>query len=80
VHALDLSGPRRLFTRCLLCNCTLQEVPPEQAGPLVPVGVLALAHAVRRCTACTRLYWDGSHVRRMRTALERALPGFPLEP
>ena len=30
----------------------------------------------RQCPECGRLYWDGSHVRRMRAALERVLPGW----
>jgi uncharacterized protein with PIN domain len=25
---------------------------------------------------CSRLYWDGSHVRRMRAAIDRVLPGW----
>jgi len=31
---------------------------------------------VRRCPDCGRLYWEGSHVRRMRAALEHVLPGW----
>jgi uncharacterized protein with PIN domain len=76
VHALDLAagGPRELFTRCLLCNCELLDMAPGEAKPLLPPGVLGTVGRVRRCPACARLYWDGSHVRRMRAALERTLP------
>lgn len=31
---------------------------------------------VRRCPTCARVYWPGSHARRMRAALQRALPGW----
>jgi uncharacterized protein with PIN domain len=31
---------------------------------------------VRGCPACERVYWYGSHVRRMRHALAEALPGW----
>ena len=47
-----------LFTRCLLCNAPLHS--GEDAG-------------VQRCPTCGRLYWEGSHTRRMRAALARAL-------
>ncbi|MBC5781864.1 Mut7-C RNAse domain-containing protein [Ramlibacter sp. USB13] len=76
VLALELPGPRMLFTRCLLDNAALVPVPPEEAEPLLPEGVRGLAATVRRCPACERLYWDGSHVRRMRAALDRVLPGW----
>ena len=76
VTALALAPPGRLFTRCLLCNAVLQELDLASALPLLPEGGLGIAGPVRQCPLCGRLYWDGSHVRRMRAALERALPGW----
>ena len=76
VGAWDLSPPSELFTRCLLCNTPLQMLPRDQAQPLLPAGVRDLPGPVRRCPSCGRLYWEGSHVRRMCAALERVLPGW----
>ena len=76
VTALALAPPGRLFTRCLLCNAVLQELDLAAALPLLPEGGLGIAGPVRQCPLCGRLYWDGSHVRHMRAALERALPGW----
>ena len=76
VTALGLQPPRELFTRCLLDNAALEAVPEDEAQRLVPEGVRGPPGRVRRCPACGRLYWDGSHVRRMRSALQRALPGW----
>lgn len=76
VLALQLAPPEALFTRCLLDNTALVTMTRDEALPLLPEGVRDLASAVRRCPACGRLYWDGSHVRRMRAALERTLPGW----
>jgi uncharacterized protein with PIN domain len=76
VTALALAPPDRLFTRCLLCNAVLEELAAAEALPLLPKGGRGIPGPVRRCPACGRLYWDGSHVRRMRTALDRALPGW----
>jgi uncharacterized protein with PIN domain len=76
VLELRLPAPEALFTRCLLCNAALAVMAPEEAEPLLPEGVRGLPGPVRRCPECGRLYWDGSHVRRMRAALERVLPGW----
>jgi hypothetical protein len=76
VRALALPPPRELFTRCLLCNAVLETLDPAEARPLLPEGVRELPGPVRRCPLCSRLYWDGSHVRRMRAAIERVLPGW----
>lgn len=76
VEALDLPPPPELFTRCLLCNALLLELPFHAALPLLPEGGRGVDPPVRQCPGCGRLYWDGSHVRRMRAALERVLPGW----
>jgi uncharacterized protein with PIN domain len=76
VAALQLAPPRELFTRCLLCNTLLVEITMEHALPLLPEGGRGIAPPVRQCPNCGRLYWDGSHVRRMRAALDRAVPGW----
>ena len=76
VDALALPRPQALFTRCLLCNAALQLLSRAEALALLPEGVRDLPGPVRRCPACARLYWDGSHVRRMRAALDRVLPGW----
>jgi uncharacterized protein with PIN domain len=54
-----------LFTRCLLCNVPLEPAPDVDGANVAPA---------RRCPRCGRVYWEGSHTRRMRAALARALP------
>ena len=76
VSTLALPPPAALFTRCLLCNAPLRAVAEAEALPLLPEGMRGVPGPVRRCPQCGRLYWDGSHVRRMRAALERVLPGW----
>jgi uncharacterized protein len=77
VAALGLPAPAELFTRCLLCNSMLS--PPleeEEWGPLLAPDLAEIPGPVRRCHGCGRVYWHGSHVRRMREALRRAVPGW----
>jgi uncharacterized protein with PIN domain len=77
VEGLALAAPSELFTRCTVCNSVLSDpLPPEEAQALVPERVRSLDTPVRRCPTCLRVYWEGSHTRRMRAAIERELPGW----
>jgi uncharacterized protein with PIN domain len=60
----------RIFTRCSRCNRRLEKLPPAEAALLRPPDVTG---ALRRCPQCGRIYWQGSHTRRMRATLEAAL-------
>ena len=68
-----LEAPRELFTRCLVCNTVLGSVSGEEVEALVAPGAPDRPETLRRCQSCNRMYWEGSHTRRMRSALERAL-------
>jgi uncharacterized protein with PIN domain len=67
IAALDLARPAELLTRCLLCNVPLDLIEEDRADPRERPG------PVRRCGSCHRMYWRGSHVRRMEAALARTL-------
>lgn len=59
---LRIDWLHRPFSRCMVCNGVLEPAPEtarraDLQGPL------------RRCPGCGRLYWEGSHVRRMRARL-----------
>lgn len=68
---LDTEG--RLFTRCSRCNAILESVPREQIAERVPARVLRDHDRFKRCPGCERVYWEGSHVDRIRNAIRRAL-------
>ena len=74
VHAFELPRPAEFLTRCLLDNAPLRVVPPSQVGEIVPPRSRDLPGPVRRCPSCGRVYWRGSHVRRMESALLAAIP------
>ncbi|SOD90068.1 Mut7-C RNAse domain-containing protein [Caenispirillum bisanense] len=58
------------FSRCLLCNVVLQAAAP-QAVARAPEPARAGGGPFCSCPSCGRLYWPGSHARRMRARLER---------
>jgi uncharacterized protein with PIN domain len=64
------------FTRCLACNGLLERADPGDVGSQVPPGVLARHQTFLRCTACERVYWEGTHVARLRKIVTAILgPG-----
>lgn len=63
-------GPRvRPFTLCLRCNEPLEWVEKEEVRVELPEQVAKTYERFRRCPACGRLYWRGSHWEMMRKAL-----------
>jgi len=75
MQTLGLSLPERLFTRCTVCNTPLEELAPEEARAVVPPRVSADHRSFTRCPSCGRVYWEGGHVRRMRSRLADVLSG-----
>ena len=67
--ALGIDWTRAPFTRCLLDNAPLDPAPAE-AAHRVPPGSRAAGWPLQQCPECGRLYWPGSHVRRMRARLD----------
>lgn len=58
------------FTRCLVDNVVLTVASPETAAR-VPLDARQRSPAIMTCPACGRLYWRGSHYRRMQEQLSR---------
>lgn len=52
------------FTRCVMDNARLREATAEEIASM-PARAQAGPGPFRACPACRRLYWPGSHVRRM---------------
>ena len=75
VRRFDLARFLRPLTRCMVCNDLLRAVPKaEVAGlvpPRVPPRILESHNDFRECPACNRVYWEGSHSRRMRQWIEQ---------
>jgi len=57
------------FTRCLIDNSLLRAAN-ETEIEAVPAPFRTMEGEVRTCPQCTRTYWPGGHVRRMRQRLE----------
>jgi len=66
--ALDIDWHRAPFTRCIVDNRPLEEAPADYATR-VPERSRAAGGPLHVCPECGRLYWPGSHVRRMQQRL-----------
>lgn len=58
------------FSRCLVDNAPLRPATEDEVARL-PAKARRLGGPVTACSVCGRVYWPGSHVRRMRARLER---------
>ncbi len=68
----------RPFSRCLCCNLALAPVAKESVAARLPAMVAREQAAFFRCSGCERIYWPGSHYRRMEATLSRLLaPDLP---
>lgn len=56
------------FTRCVMDNAHLREATPEEVAAM-PEKAQLMDGPFRVCPACRRVYWPGSHVRRMEARL-----------
>ena len=67
---LNLDCQERQFTRCLECNQRLAPRSKEEVKDLVPPYVFSTQTQYMQCPSCSRVYWQGTHWQRMKSALE----------
>lgn len=70
---LQLARSARPFTRCLHCNARLVATTKAQALPQLPPRVAAAFDRFSACEGCARVFWEGSHWRRMRVLIDDLL-------
>jgi uncharacterized protein with PIN domain/DNA-directed RNA polymerase subunit RPC12/RpoP len=70
IERFNISKPVRLFVRCLACNTVLRPATTDEIGANVPEAVAATTREFQLCPTCGKIYWEGTHTRRMRAAIE----------
>lgn len=65
VEAFDLHRVVRVFSRCMVCNHSLETVAEASVRDALPAGLRGQFEHVSRCPGCGRLYWPGSHYDRL---------------
>lgn len=67
VRALSLA---RREPRCMACGGRLRSIPKEAARPEVPPRSLAWCDEFFRCGRCAKVFWRGTHWRRIAARLD----------
>jgi uncharacterized protein with PIN domain len=70
VRRFDLAASLDPFTRCMACNERLRAVAKEAAADRMPSMSRAHYDDLCECPGCGRVFWKGSHYRRMERILE----------
>ncbi|HEY1611179.1 MAG TPA: Mut7-C RNAse domain-containing protein, partial [Paraburkholderia sp.] len=67
---LDLAASARPFRLCLACNAPLRPLARDEARGRVPEGVFERHDRFATCDVCRRVFWEGSHWKRMRAVID----------
>ncbi|MGB9590867.1 MAG: Mut7-C RNAse domain-containing protein [candidate division WOR-3 bacterium] len=73
VDELGLCEKFRPFSRCPVCNQELETIRKEEAKDLVPPHTFSTHEEFSHCPVCGRIYWEGSHVEKMRKTIRELL-------
>lgn len=75
VARLQLERDAKPFTLCLHCNEALQEIDKAAVLERLPENVAKYYERFCTCPRCKRIYWEGSHWKRMRSWLDELRGG-----
>ena len=70
---LELAGSAQPFTRCLSCNTLLRSIEKAQIARRLPPRVRESYERFATCDGCGRVFWEGTHWRRMRELVDSLL-------
>jgi hypothetical protein len=73
LRRFDLADSISPFVRCMRCNELLEPVGKEAVADRIPPLSREHYDEFRQCGACGRVYWSGSHYRRMERFIEQLL-------
>lgn len=72
VAAFSLVSESRPFTRCMTCNGPLEPVSRASVADRVPPRVHRAFRKFVSCGRCRRVYWRGTHFKRLNQLVRRA--------
>lgn len=75
VKEYHLTLPDEPFSICIICNTNITPYPKEDACRIVPEYVCKTQDVFGQCPSCNKLYWKGTHYKRMVEVLKRIFEG-----
>jgi uncharacterized protein with PIN domain len=73
MRRFNLTPSPTVFQRCMRCNGLTVAVSKAEIEHLLEPKTRQYFDTFRRCAACGKIYWQGSHYARLQTLLERAV-------
>ena len=73
IHHFPVRDQLAPFSRCMACNSPLESAVPAEVRDRVPEKVVGEYDRFRICPSCDKVFWEGSHVERMRRLIDRVL-------
>ena len=59
------------FSRCMVCNAEIRQVEKKTVEDSLPPKTRLYFNEFYQCTACSRIYWKGSHFERMEATIKK---------
>lgn len=69
----DLKGMVNMFTRCMECNTSLEDVSKEDIAQRLQPGTRRYFQEFKICPGCQRIYWQGTHYQNMRKFIDNII-------
>lgn len=74
VKSLNLDPWKRLFSRCVYCNEPVEKITDISGlKDKVPPHTLKNCSSFYRCPVCGKIYWEGSHHKKIKERIESFL-------
>ena len=73
IQRFDLRSDIKPFSRCMECNGLLHGVQKQQITQQLDGETLSIFDEFFRCDSCKRIYWKGSHYKRMMELIEEVM-------
>jgi uncharacterized protein with PIN domain len=73
IQHFDLKDRFQPFSRCMICNGTLESVSKESIAYALQKNTSSYFTEFWQCKDCSRIYWKGSHYERMLKTIENIL-------
>jgi len=75
INSFNLREKIKPYSRCIECNYPLKKIKKERAKNLVAPFIYENENEFALCPKCGRIYWPGTHYRKMQGNIKNLLKG-----
>jgi len=73
ISRFDLSNTLKPFSRCMQCNAEIHALDKQDIESQLLEDTRKYYNDFYQCSACSKIYWKGSHYRNMQQEIERII-------